>query len=296
MGARIDYILLTPGLIPWVAHSDIMPEIKGSDHCPVYVDFHDTLEIEGRGTVSIWDEMNPGRSRNGDPPVAPPLAIRHADDFSGKQPSLASWFGPKSSTPKPRATSTESPAPTAGDAVASPLASSSAPASIPTRKRLSERSLGESLALMAARTAEPVTPAAGKKGKGKEKEKDNKQQKLAFFKPAVAKEDKPKKAKKAKTAEATQSLDLTRESRSPSVSLAVTSTQTAASADDDPPSLDDCELAESGSVNRSALAAWQEILTPRAIPLCEGHNEPATSYRVGKPGPTHGRYFWVCSR
>lgn len=34
---------MTSGLLPWVKHADIMADVRGSDHCPVYVDFHDSL-------------------------------------------------------------------------------------------------------------------------------------------------------------------------------------------------------------------------------------------------------------
>ncbi|KAI8338893.1 Endonuclease/exonuclease/phosphatase [Chlamydoabsidia padenii] len=42
-GTRIDYILISQGLIPWFNKADIRPDILGSDHCPVYTDFWDTL-------------------------------------------------------------------------------------------------------------------------------------------------------------------------------------------------------------------------------------------------------------
>lgn len=35
---RVDYILVTPGLIPWIKAADIQASVKGSDHCPIYVD------------------------------------------------------------------------------------------------------------------------------------------------------------------------------------------------------------------------------------------------------------------
>ncbi|CED82364.1 Apurinic/apyrimidinic endonuclease and related enzymes [Phaffia rhodozyma] len=42
-GTRLDYILVTKGLLPWVKSCDILPDIRGSDHCPVYVDLHESL-------------------------------------------------------------------------------------------------------------------------------------------------------------------------------------------------------------------------------------------------------------
>lgn len=39
-GWRIDYICITPGLLASLTDAGIYPEIKHSDHCPVYADFN----------------------------------------------------------------------------------------------------------------------------------------------------------------------------------------------------------------------------------------------------------------
>lgn len=41
VGWRIDYILVSPGLAPYIVAADTHPEIEGSDHCPVSA----TLEL-----------------------------------------------------------------------------------------------------------------------------------------------------------------------------------------------------------------------------------------------------------
>ena len=38
IGWRIDYVLASPGVMPFVKHAAIHPEIRGSDHCPVSVE------------------------------------------------------------------------------------------------------------------------------------------------------------------------------------------------------------------------------------------------------------------
>ncbi|EPY49305.1 AP-endonuclease Apn2 [Schizosaccharomyces cryophilus OY26] len=43
-GTRIDYTLATPDLLPWVQDADIMAQVMGSDHCPIYIDFRDSLD------------------------------------------------------------------------------------------------------------------------------------------------------------------------------------------------------------------------------------------------------------
>lgn len=110
-GSRIDYVLVTPGLRPWLKHGDIQSKIFGSDHCPVYVDLHDSIEIPDRGTVFLRDEMNPpnrplpgftihpspGTERTA--PEPPRFATKHWDEFSGKQRSMKDFFVRKPSAP-----------------------------------------------------------------------------------------------------------------------------------------------------------------------------------------------------
>lgn len=96
-GTRLDYILVTPGMLPWVKFSDILPDIYGSDHAPVFVDLHDEIEIEGRGTVGLRDELLAGRAPppEGEYLEAPKFAARNWDEYSGKQRLLSSFFSAK---------------------------------------------------------------------------------------------------------------------------------------------------------------------------------------------------------
>jgi AP endonuclease 2 len=101
-GTRIDYILVTSNLLPWIKFSDIQPKIKGSDHCPVYVDFHDEREIDGR-LVKLRDILASSQPSSENvatntlqtviPKRDPPrLAARFWDEYSGKQRVLDSFF------------------------------------------------------------------------------------------------------------------------------------------------------------------------------------------------------------
>lgn len=46
----------------------------------------------------------------------------------------------------------------------------------------------------------------------------------------------------------------------------------------------------------STSAAWSSLLTPKTVPKCSVHGEPAKEWTVNKPGPNKGRKFWLCSR
>jgi exodeoxyribonuclease-3 len=43
VGWRIDYFLVSESLVPWVKDCFILPDVMGSDHCPVVVDLDDSL-------------------------------------------------------------------------------------------------------------------------------------------------------------------------------------------------------------------------------------------------------------
>ncbi|ORY33511.1 Endonuclease/exonuclease/phosphatase [Naematelia encephala] len=102
-GSRIDLILCSPGLRPWIKGGDIQAKIFGSDHCPVYIDLHETAEIPGKGLVRLRDMLNPpdrpmttAAVYPTDPPrVAPEpprFATKFFEEFSGRQTTLRGFF------------------------------------------------------------------------------------------------------------------------------------------------------------------------------------------------------------
>ncbi|KWU46793.1 DNase I-like protein [Rhodotorula sp. JG-1b] len=88
-GNRLDYILITPALLPWVRDSNIQPDVVGSDHCPVYVDFHDQIEDPERGTLVLKDLLNPGRQPGQGPPDPPAAAAEPCNPTNGA--SASKW-------------------------------------------------------------------------------------------------------------------------------------------------------------------------------------------------------------
>ncbi|KAJ3821545.1 Endonuclease/exonuclease/phosphatase [Lentinula raphanica] len=107
-GTRIDYILVTPGLLPWIKAADIEPSIKGSDHCPVWIDLHEEITLpETNLTIKLRDRMSCTTSGQIQAkPVAPRLATHFWDEYSGKQRLLASFFGVGSAENKTKKTKT----------------------------------------------------------------------------------------------------------------------------------------------------------------------------------------------
>ncbi|KAG8995597.1 Class II abasic (AP) endonuclease [Tulasnella sp. JGI-2019a] len=98
-GSRIDYILVTKGLRPWLKFGDIQSDIRGSDHCPVYIDLHDEITLPSGATVQLADVMRDKDPRQSDglprPRAVPRLCARQWDEFSGKQKLLSNFFQKK---------------------------------------------------------------------------------------------------------------------------------------------------------------------------------------------------------
>jgi AP endonuclease-2 len=97
--------------LPWIKHSDIQADVFGSDHCPVYVDLHETIVDSDGKTLHLRDLMNAGERIPLPAPLEtlkdetrealepPPFATKWWDEFSGKQRSLMSFFGKKADGP-----------------------------------------------------------------------------------------------------------------------------------------------------------------------------------------------------
>ncbi|KAL9933091.1 hypothetical protein V8E36_007809 [Tilletia maclaganii] len=93
-GTRIDFTLISKGLLGWLKSADIQADIYGSDHCPVYVELHDEREIDGR-KVKLRDLMHgwdAAKEPSGPSARPPPLASCNEEEFSDKRRSIASFF------------------------------------------------------------------------------------------------------------------------------------------------------------------------------------------------------------
>lgn len=117
-GTRIDYILCSPGLRPWIQGGDIQAKVFGSDHCPVYIDLHERIELNGE-TLVLREVLNPADRPVSTAPVYPSdvprvapepprFATKFMDEFSAKQRTLKSlWARP---SPSPSVSKSASPA------------------------------------------------------------------------------------------------------------------------------------------------------------------------------------------
>ncbi|BGP07491.1 Class II abasic (AP) endonuclease [Rhodotorula toruloides] len=81
MGARVVYILVSPGLRPWLKSGGALQDLLGSDHAPVFLELHEQIEIDGV-KVKLRDVLNPGRRMTDPSPPPPALSATHWTQFA----------------------------------------------------------------------------------------------------------------------------------------------------------------------------------------------------------------------
>ncbi|KAH9175883.1 Endonuclease/exonuclease/phosphatase [Lactarius sanguifluus] len=308
-GTRIDYVLVTPGLLPWIKASDIQPSIKGSDHCPVFVDFHDEITTDAGERLVLRDLMHMRKDAAKREP--PKLAAKYWPEFQGKQTLVSSFFtkhGTEAKAlPSPAAATARSVPMTASDfldvlgaqlpppPLSAPSASqvpqapsstqptmeqhSSPPPSLtpPLNSQASTRPPQATQPSRKRPRADNSSPAATSKPK---KLRTGQSKLSSFFTPATA----PKASRATAPPEI---VDLCEEDEEFSEAPLPTITSEIR-----PPSQGSKE--DESSTKRAA--SWSALFTPVPPPLCTVHGEPAKEHRVNKPGPNKGRTFYLCAR
>lgn len=308
-GTRVDFILITPNLIPWIAAADIQPEIKGSDHCPVFVDFRDEIMNANGVTIKLRDVLGV-QATSGKPKEPPRMAAKFWDEHSGKQTLLEKFFGKQ-----PMGTQALEPPPTlilvsdasgelldresSSSVAQSPCPSNSkshdppnpfssspsvtSPAILPTlptskRKNTVQTTTSKKLKLMPTRKNEI----------GKPKEKKPGQSKIASF------FSQPKDPNsQTSSSSSTTSISKGKERAHPQVdedadyrlALLLSSQESTT-----------CSSSSQDRPEKETTQAWNDLLAPIQPPKCIVHGEPAREFTVNKQGPNKGKKFFICSR
>lgn len=256
-GTRIDYILASEGLLKWIKHCDIRPDIYGSDHCPVVAELHDEINDPLKGSIKLWDVMNPGRTQGQD--IDPPKLA--AINSYGGQGSLGGWV-------------VKGGAPSGQPLAPSPAAPSPSPV---TKSPKPKPSLSTS--------SNKLKPQMKPKKEVAKSKRDNSQTKLGFFFAPQNKEP---------VMTAAYTID-TASTKAPELATADTLEPLPPPSPSEEDSLLEGEY-DAASVSDVPTQSWNDIFQAKDVPVCVVHKEPAKEYTVNKPGPNHGRRFWLCSR
>ncbi|KAF8573588.1 DNase I-like protein [Ramaria rubella] len=301
-GTRIDYILLTQGLLPWFKHGDIQPSIRGSDHCPVYIDLHDEIQLDSGQKIKLRDAMRFDDAKQ----CSPRISARFWDEF--KQRLLSNFFTPK----VPGASLSTSCSSSAQDAVGSESSSQTTATDIPSSQSETPGKLQNSPAPMAMSSSSlkrtsSISSSKGDKdlgndslGNSKKKKRKVGQTKISSF--------------FTKHAEASSSVRGVSRTSSPStiidadegdVEMMRREEERSQMEADRKLALSLSEPSDTAvtraprTVASSSLqskAVWGHLLAPLQPPKCKAHGEPCKEYTVNKPGPNKGKTFFLCSR
>ncbi|KAI0736461.1 DNase I-like protein [Fomitopsis betulina] len=295
-GARIDYVLVTRGLLSWIKHGDIQPMLKGSDHCPVYVDLHDELTLESGETVKLSDAMKQQEVMQ-----PPRIAAKYWEEFAGKQTMLSSFFIKRGAQPSPPAEASPlnyappTPIPSSSlsqafaassvstdpEVPASPQSQVKAPSKTPISPRLAPASLTTK-----RKTAEKATSSTS----NKKRKRDPAQPNISTFfsKPSAA-------APKSISKEV-----IVLDDDEPGVSRTPCPTEED-QIDADARLARELSMSEASAVadessSSQSRTAWAGLFAPLTAPHCTAHDEPTKLWTVNKPGPNKGKKFYLCSR
>ncbi|KIY49207.1 DNase I-like protein [Fistulina hepatica ATCC 64428] len=312
-GTRIDYILVTSGLLPLVRSADIQPQIKGSDHCPVVIEFIDeipgTVELPAACRSVLRSTSVPLRDLMSlkTPETAPCLAAGHWDEYSGRQTLLDGFFGGKG---KGRAPSFKRPAVSKSSSAVSGAPPADATTSIIGASNPVQSSVVGSetaapdfepatkkrkLTLSVSKSSPSLGPSSGcsfkKKvaGKGKEKVSSDQTNLAVFFTSSSTRQASTQSRCSSRAKSAATAQDITdASSLDADYQLALRLSQ------EEEISLSTSSRSQSSSLS-SQKSAWKDLLTPVLPPRCLVHGEPAKEFIVNKKGENKGRAFYYLS-
>ncbi|KEQ72377.1 APN2 DNA lyase apurinic/apyrimidinic [Aureobasidium namibiae CBS 147.97] len=307
-GSRIDFVLASGSMRDWFVHADIQEGLMGSDHCPVYGEFKDIVNIkgdDGKSETKLVDMMNPPgvfnngiRQKEWNVKDLPPFSARLMPEFSQRR-SIKDMFKKPSAPSAP-----------ASSSISSQIATSSTPQL--TQVNEEARTTDGSASSAAPPPKIAVSPSPDRKRKASETSilQSTKKQKTV---PASTSKAAPAKGQKSlkgffqsnpKPQErATSDYTMSEAANSSSTPHRVNTKDLTSPADARGSSkasetkfeaLDDAdEMVYDPIENKES---WQTLFRKPAAPLCESHEEPCKSMQTRKKGENQGRSFWMCAR
>lgn len=323
-GSRIDFVLVAESMRPWTKDANIQEGLLGSDHCPVYADFHDVVTTSD-GEVKLLDIMNPAgifvdgeRKREWKVQDIPAFSGKRLQEFDKRRSIKSMFAAPKAKTaptpPQQTDDDSNNPSGKERDVITMPLQ--------PSQQLNSTSSLKSDTASPDKKRKATTTKPAPTKRQRSDATSTNtssnasapasKGQKslMGFFQPKPTSIDEVKPAKDIKNDAGTD-----KKSDVPAVvptSPIASTKQSDSGVLQSPSTPSQKPPATPSSVNtnpspttslsnfeaRSATSAtWSALLNSRpTAPKCEDHGEPCKTMLTKKKGSNQGRSFWMCAR
>jgi AP endonuclease-2 len=324
-GSRIDFVLVAESMRPWIKDANIQEGLLGSDHCPVFADFHGVVTTP-EGDVKLPDIMNPsGTFVDGERKLE--WKVQDVPAFSGKRlqefdkrRSIKSMFAAPKVKQEPKLS------PEVADNVKLESEDISDIKTAPPKPSLSSTStigLNDNVASPDKKRKASMTtkPAPAKRQKsdaklpnassnGSAPATKGQQSLKGFFQPKPAASPKLEDSKDHK-----EDASIYSESANPGLTPASpaaagrTSDNSVLQSPSTPlqrpsatPTSVNTNPSPTNSVTnfeaRSATSAtWSALLNSRpTAPKCEDHGEPCKTMQTKKKGSNQGRSFWMCAR
>jgi AP endonuclease-2 len=299
-GSRIDFVLVAESMLSWVKDANIQEGLLGSDHCPVYADFHDTVTTPD-GYVKLLDIMNPAeafvdgeRKHEWKLQDVPASSGKRLPEFDKRRSIKSMFAAPKAkratTTPSQEVSyDTEPNSEDSTNAVVAPSKPASSPAPF---NAANGDTVGPDRKRKATSVAKPA-PAKKQKSdantssigpKGTAPAAKGQQSLKGFFQPKPTAVDKAKSV----TEHSTNASAALKGTTSAGVCVIPTSANIITSPTTSLPNFE----------ARSATSAtWSALLNSRpTAPKCEDHGEPCKTMQTKKKGSNQGRSFWMCAR
>ncbi|KAK3635461.1 Class II abasic (AP) endonuclease [Elasticomyces elasticus] len=318
-GSRIDFVLVSESMQSWVKDANTQDGLLGSDHCPVYVDFHEMVQSHEK-EIKLLDVMSdPGvfedgkRQKEWKLTDVPAFSGKRLTEFD-KRRSIKSMFAAPA-LPKLASTAPErSPSPTKQDLGATPMSENEGSK---TKSDVSESNGTARSPALKRKASIPDKPKPSKRQKSETIASVSKgQQSLkGFFTrgKATTVESPLNDVKEELQSSAIQERLTTPVPPTPSPAGTTATNDVETFDADGPPSV----TASPGSQAHSPASAftasptsfsarvaaveqsqksWSNLFARPIAPLCEGHTEPCKTMRTKKKGENQGRSFWMCAR
>ncbi|CAG8489442.1 9969_t:CDS:2 [Diversispora eburnea] len=299
-GTRLDYILVSPGLMKWFKSCNVEQSIMGSDHCPVVAELYDTINEDGH-IYTLKEETNANDSN--EPPKTPRLCTKYLPKFMGSQKTLKTFFIRSDEKNDAKLILNEQ----------------------PENNRMENNNIEnvelnnqmENEELQTTTSPKSMSSKSTKSNVRKTKKKleleKNQKSLVSFFKQQIpdkiSNNDYSIKEKSVSLEEHNQLNQLNQLNRLEEL-LSDSSEKSPNEESTQQENIEEIKEIKNNLVenckeisitdfnnnNSETISQWNALFAPRPIPKCKVHDEPCKEYRVNKPGPNQGRRFYLCSR
>ena len=334
-GSRIDFVLVSESMQPWIKDGNIQEGLLGSDHCPVFADFHDNVQVE-QGERALSDVVNPrGTFVNGVRKLdwkiqsVPEFSAKRMPEFDKRRSIMSMFSATKEKKPQPSklepATSAEvefgsvTPASKATSqdtgietsATDGEVSQTTDPsATVPFMKRKASATTKEKSIKKQKSDSQSQTSKGQQSLKGFFQAQDMRLNGASFTSPSKEKND---LASESPRSTISNTAPTALEPSTTGVDMQVV-TNGANTVDEELTPKDDTaaepqpasptpsaspspsDISNQLAANEQNQRSWNALFRKPVAPLCEGHKEPCKTMQTKKKGANQGRSFWMCAR